>query len=547
MEVGKSLGKESAETTLSGSLYDIFRSNVERNSSYPVVIFHGKHASYYNTLPLVDSLAESLRNKFSVDKGERVGLALPLSPQFFIAFLALQKIGAVAAPLDPEITAFELENINGLLGLRAIFCGSTASISVGEESSIETVISTRIQDFLPFEKAVATTAKLLGKAGPKISGKKNLVMFSDLLYDVPGEEVDTDPENDAAAVLVSPSRGGDLQAMVFTTSNLISSASAISRTVPPFKGRFKMGTVMPPFLPYSFMFSVVLPIFLGGTTITPLGRYNYYKLFSMCSLHSCDYMLASPYDLNRMLERGMPNLAVKDLRGILCSSYLLSDKVREKFEKQGGIRVIEYYGVPEMIGISHLQSPDPSRRKAGSPGYPLPGIEAKIVDEATHEEIQQGSKGELLIMGPQLARELIPAPGEGSPYYYGGMFDSGDLAKIDEDGLYFIEDRRREAIVSRGILVSSREIESVIASVEGISEVAVVGIDNNRGEEEIIAVVSAEKETGGLSARITEECRKLLSSYKVPARLEFRKELPKSLSGKILKRQIIEEHKTDNR
>ena len=111
-----------------------------------------------------------------------------------------------------------------------------------------------------------------------------------------------------------------------------------------------------------------------------------------------------------------------------------------------------------------------------------------------------------------------------------------------ESGLYYIEDRRREAITSRGILVSSREIEKLIESVDGVREVAVVGISEETGNEYILAVVSSEAEGDTLISRIMQACRKSLSPYKIPRKIEFRKELPKSMSGKVLKRQIIEEH-----
>lgn len=544
MEVGKAVEKDRVYALRKGNLYSIFRENVDANRSQPLVIFHGKYASYYSLLPLVDSLAESLRRKFSVGKGDRVGIALPLSPQFFVSFLALQKIGAVAVPLDPELKSYELDNLNSIVHMKALFCRNTVPLSIGDGSGIEAVILTRIQDFLPFEKAVATTAVSLGRSSAaSVSGNVKKAMFADLIYDVKGEEEEVDPDSDPSTILISPSRDGDLQAMVFTTSNLIASAFSISRTLPPLRGRYRIGTMLPPFLPQVFQFAVTLPIFLGGTAITALERYNYYKLFSSCSIYDCDYILASPHDLNRMIDRGVPNLAIKGLKGILCSSYLLREDVPVRMEKKYGIRVIEFYGIPEMAGVTHMQRSEQSRRKPGSPGSPIAEVSARIVDETTGEDLPQGSKGELLVMGPQLAADLFPKPSVETGYFRDGFFDSGDLAKVDEDGSYFIEDRRREAIVSSGILVSSMEIETVIAAVEGVKEVAVVGIDNGKGEEDILAVVAASPETQGMGPKILGACRKLLSSYKVPDRLEFRQELPKSLSGKILKRQIIEEHR----
>ena len=542
MESGKSIENNVDVVEVRKNLYDIFKQNVDKNRSHPLVIFHGKHASYYSILSMVDSMAESLKRKFSISRGDIVGIALPLSPQFFISFLALQKIGGVAVPLDPALTTLELQNIRKLIHIKAMFCLNSTDLNISKDSGIESVILTRIQDFLPFEKAVATTAKHPSAYGRRISSELNKARFAELIYEAKGEQEQVDPEKEPAVALISPSRSGELQAMFFTSSNLVSSAVAISRNLPPLKGRFRIGSVLPPFVPASFQFSVVLPLFLGGTVTAVLERNNYYKLFHLCSLFDCDYMLTSPYDLNRILEDGLPNLAIRSMKGILCNSYLLNDLMREKMEKTYGTHVIEYYGIPEMMGITHMQSPDRLKRKLGSPGFPIYGVEARIVEEKTHAPTPMGSTGELLVNGPQLCRNFEPKHEEMEDYYYDHFFDSGDLARIDEDGSYFIEDRRREAIVSEGILVSSSEIEQAISLVEGVSEVAVVGIGNNKGQEEILAVVSAGKETSGLSSKILSSCRRILSSYKVPQKIEFREELPKSMAGKILKRQIIEEN-----
>lgn len=542
METTKKADKESGSGEYRRNLYEIFRQNVEVNRSHPVIIFHGKHVSYYSVLSMADSLAESMRKKLGIGKGDMVGIALPLSPQFFIAFIALQKIGAVAVPLDPGMTSFELGNVCGLIPMHTIFAADTTSMRLEKDSGIEAVILTRIQDFLPFEKSVAYTARNLGKPPRGIDPGIRRFRFRDLIYDARGEPETVNPEKDPAVALISPSRTGDLQAMVFTPYNLVSSATSIAKSMPPLKGRFRIATTLPAFLPASFQLSVILTIFMGGTLTTVLERDNYYKLFFLCSLFDSDYILTSPYDLNSLLEEGVPNLAIRSLKGVLCSSYLLTDSMRKRLEKTYGTRVVEFYGIPEMLGVTHLQSADRAKEKPGSPGSTIRGVEAKILEEKTHSPVPVGVTGELFLKGPGLSLEYMPPLPEPDIYHIDGYLDSGDLASTDENGVFFIEDRRREAMVSRGILVSSREVEKAISGVEGVSEVAVVGIKNDKGEEEIVAVVSTEKESPNLSTKIMRRCRALLSPYKVPRKIEFRKELPKSMAGKILKRQLIEEH-----
>lgn len=539
MENARDNDNTDPEEKLSG-IYDIFRENVEENRSYPLVIFHGKHVSHYNILTMADSLAESLRTDLSVEKGDMVGIALPLSPQFFTVFIGLQKIGAVAVPLDPDMTNHELGNIMATVKLKSIFLKETTGLDIKKDTGLESVVLTRIQDFLPFEKAVSQTIRGAGKAVKPSDFQVATFRFTDMIYGRRGEPATIDPENDPAVAIISPSRIGRLQAMIFTHAGIIRSASALSTSLPPIKGRFRIATTLPPFVPSAMELSVILPVYLGGTAITVLERSNYYKLFSLCSLFDCDFMLSSPYDLTQLLDEGLPNLAIKSLKGILCSSYLLTAYARDNVSKTYGTHIIEFYGIPEMGGITHIQSTDRTREKPGSPGRPLPGTEAVVLEEKTHESVPRGVTGELYMKGPGMAQRFLPPLTDSEGYYHEGFFDSGDIANMDENGLFHIEERRREALISRGILVSSREIEEVISSVEGVTETAIIGLDNQRGEETIVAIVAAENESNQLSSRIMKACQANLSYYKVPKKIEFRKELPKSMSGKVLKSQLIE-------
>lgn len=544
METDDQLHRERDEdpTLTKSGIYQIFRQNAEKNKSHPLIIYHGRHVSYYNILSMVDSMAESLSKRFSIEKGQNIGIALPLSPQFFISFLAAQKIGAVAVPLDHGINSHELEEILSICEIKVLICATTTSLKIGGSAGIRGIILTKLQDFLPFEKAVLTTSRSGFRKSYSFHESIELGDFNDFIYGPKGELSDANAENEAAAAMIfSPSRNGDLSGLIFSSSNIISSARGISRNLLPAKGRFRIASMLPVFTTAGFQFSVTLPIFMGGTVICTFERSNYGRLLRFCSLFDCDYMIASPYDLNQMLENKVANQGIRSLKGVFSNSYLLSREVREAFEKNYGIPVIEYYGIPELLGVSHMQSADRSKRKPGGPGLPLSGVEARIIDESTKDIIQSGSRGTLLVRGPQLMIGYCSGAKDGSEYFIDGFFDSGDLARVDHDGQYFIEDRKREAISSSGILVSPHEIESVIATVEGVKEVAVIGIDNGKGNEEITAIISPGKTKATSESKLKETCSILLSPYKRPKRYDFRDELPKSMAGKILKRQLLEE------
>ena len=449
----------------------------------------------------------------------------------------------MAVPLDPDIKTYELHNILGLLKLKSVVCLSTTGLAIDQGHYIESVILVRLQDFLPFEKSVAVTAKSMGKYASGISKELKVFRFTDLIYDTKGEATSIDPEKDISVGLISASRSGDLQAMLFTASNLLESASSISKSLPQAKGRFKIASFLPPWVPASFQFSVTLPILMGGTVITSIAREDYYTVFFTSSLYDCEYMLASPWDLSEIIREKIPNMAIKSIKGIITGTYLLNGGIRQGIEKIYGTRVLEYYGIPEMLGVTHMQPNDRAKQKPGSPGIPISKVEAKLLEEKSHQEVSPAAIGELYLKGPGLFTSLVPELPADSQYFLDGFFDSGDIASMDMDGLYHIEGRMREAITSHGIMVSSHEIEKLIVGVEGVKEVAVVGVAENAGNEYILAVVSSESEGDGLSNKIMQACRKSLSKYKVPRKIEFRRELPKSMSGKVLKRQIIDEHR----
>lgn len=541
METEQKEDREDPEEVDLRNIYEIFQQNVEANSSYPIIIFQGRHVSYHVMLSMVDSLAESMNKKMSISKGDLVGIALPLSPQFIATFLAIQKIGGIAVPLDPEMTDFEFRNNLSIVKLKALFVLDTFRFTPKKEEGLEYIITTRLQDFLPFESSVMYTARNMSRLSKVQPDGFKLFRFSELIYDTKGDAAAIDPENDSAVALISPSRSGELQAMHFTHRNVVASAQAVSGSFAKMKGRFRIATTLPPYMPAALQLSVVVTVFMGGTVTTVLERDNYYRLFYLCSLFDSDYILVSPYDVGRIIEKGLPNLAIKSLKGLLCSSYLLNQYMRETMEKKYGTRIVEYYGIPEMLGITHFQTQDRNRDPSVRSVSTIPGVESLILEEKTHEPVSEGTTGELFLKGPALSSYFYPPIEDPSQYYIDGYLDSGDLAQMKDSGIFIKEERRREAIVSRGIMVSSREIERVISQVEGVSEVAVVGITNNRGEEEILAVVAASQESSGLSGRIMKACKSKLSSHKVPGKIEFRSELPKTMSGRILKRQIIEE------
>ena len=522
------------------SIYSILHDAESHNTSFPIIIYHGKHVTYHSLLSMADSMAETLRKKFSVKKGDRIGIALPLSPQFMVTFFAAMKIGAVAVPMDHLLTTWEMDNVIHFTGIRVLVAVYTADITVKQESGISGIILTRLQEFLPFEKAVSVTAGQIAKSVKLSTTGVSTAWFSEMIFEPRGEEEQVDLEADPAVMFVFPSIDGDLRGISYSGSNLLNSIAGMRENLRIPKRRFRIASSTPVFSPSGFQLSVMLPAVLGGTVICAYERNDYERLARLCSLFDCDYVCGMPNDIYSMADENVPLQGSKSLKGALCPSYLMNDGIRSMFQEKFKVPVLEYYDVPEMTGITHMQPADRNKIRQGSAGRPLRGVTQKIVDEATGEDLEHGKVGLLLLGGNQITRGYFPAEGtEGN--FSGNMLKTGDMARIDEDGYLYVTDYHREFLISRDVIVSPAEIEKFLSQVEGVSEAAVIGLDTGQGDQKIVAVVVPATGKDVSIDKLREACESRLSKEKVPAEFHLRDSMPKSISGRTLKRILIEE------
>ena len=298
-------------------------------------------------------------------------------------------------------------------------------------------------------------------------------------------------------------------------------------------------------LPFSHSFGLTAclnwPISQGAKIIV-LPRFELDGFIKMLRRHRPTMLPGVPTILVALLnDPRLPRLDLSAMWGCISGSAPLPVEVRDRFEAISGCRIMEGYGLTETAPVTHL-NPVQGKRPLGSMGLPLPGTLARVMDQETGlRELPVGEVGELAIQGPQVMQGYWQNPEETAAVLRGGWLFTGDLARQDEDGYFYIVERKKDLIISGGYNIYPREVEEVLYQFPGVQEAVVFGLpDAYRGE--VVKAVIVPKEGAALNLHAIQEfCRKQLAVYKVPKIIEFRAELPKSLVGKVLRRLLREE------
>ena len=218
--------------------------------------------------------------------------------------------------------------------------------------------------------------------------------------------------------------------------------------------------------------------------------------------------------------------------------------LKHAFEEKVGNSLYEGYGLSEASPVTHFNPPFSGEAREGSIGVPVPGTDARIVDvETGSEEVPVGESGELVIRGPQVMKGYWNMPEETAEALRDGWLRTGDVARMDEDGYFYIVDRKKDMILASGYNVYPREIEEVLFEHEEVAEAVAIGIPDEYRGETVKAFVVRKKESSVTEEEILTFCKARLAPYKTPKTVEFREDLPKSAVGKLLRRVLADEEK----
>ncbi|MBP2016980.1 long-chain acyl-CoA synthetase [Symbiobacterium terraclitae] len=520
------------------ALYDFLRQSAERYGDATATVFYGARLSYRQLYEQARRVAGGLIN-LGVKKGDRVAIMLPNCPQAVIAYYGALMAGAVVVQVNPLYMPRELKHQVGDSGARVMIAIDLAYPKVSQ-LALEQVIYTGLQDYMPAPVRWIAPLKL---KPPRIAYRKGVMPWSALVAAPPiTAPVPVTPAEDLALLQYTGATTGLPKGCMLTHRNLVANVMQTEAWLYRAKRGPELVTLaaLPFFHVYGMTTLMNFTIRMGGTMVLQ-PKFEPREALKLIQRYRPSIFPGAPtmyVGINHLPD--VQRYRLDSIEACISGAAPLPVEVQTTFERLTGGRLVEGYGLTEASPVTHA-NPIWGRRKEGSIGLPWPETECRIVDPETGEDVPVGEVGELLIRGPQVMKGYWNQPEATAEALRDGWLHTGDMARMDEEGYFYIADRKKDLIIAGGFNIYPREVEEVLYLHRGIKEAAVVGVPHEyRGETVKAYIVPREGYTLD-PAEIMEFCRQHLAAYKIPRIIEFREELPKSIVGKVLRRVLLEE------
>ena len=520
----------------------------EKFPSKVAIHFMGRDVSYKELYESALKFANYLK-RLGVEKGDRVAIMLPNCPQAVMAYYGVLYAGGIVVQTNPLYTERELQyqmedsGAKVILSMDILFPRITKIL---KETKIENVIITAIKDYLPFPKNLVYPFIQKKQYGfsVKVEHKGMNHLFTEIMKtsEPTPIEVSFDIDEDLALLQYTGGTTGSPKGVMLTHKNLIANTKMCDAWMYQCKDGEEIILGVLPFFHVYGMTTVLLLSVMNCDKMVLVPKFDVDQMLKMIDKQKPTLFPGAPTMYIGLLNH--PELAKYDLSSIkacLSGSAPLPVDVQEKFEKLTGGKLVEGYGLTETSPVTHANFIWDKRVK-GSIGVPWPDTDA-CIRSADGEILPIGEVGEIAIKGPQVMKGYWNRPEDTAMTFGDEWFLTGDLGYMDEDGYFYVVDRKKDMIIAGGYNIYPREVEEILYEHEAVQECVVAGIpDPYRGETVKAYIVLREGKT------VTEEelntfCRQNLAAYKVPRKYEFRAELPKTAVGKILRRTLVEEEK----
>jgi long-chain acyl-CoA synthetase len=485
--------------------------------------------------------------QLGVRKGDRVALMLPNCPPLVVALYGAMRIGAVPVNTNPMYVAREMKEQFEDAGCETVVLLDQFYPRLREihaATRVRRVIVVDVADALPWPARLLLRLDRWRRGERvRVPAETDTYRYRDLVSGYPPTPPGADLQPaDLALLQYTGGTSGTPKAAMLTHRNLVANSLQARAWFP----RASSGREV---------FLGAIPLFhvYGLTSVLLFGVEVAAEIVLIPRPKPVDVVLEAMHRFRATLFPGVPTLYAAicdhprvgeyDLRsGALCVSGAapLSREIAERFEALTGGRLVEGYGLTETSPLTHC-TPLFGERRLASIGVPFPDTDARIVDLATGDPLEAGEEGELEVRGPQVMPGYWNRPEETEDAFHDGWLRTGDVARMDHDGFFHVVDRRKDMIDASGFKVLPREVEDVLLMHPKVAEAVVAGVPDSYRGETVKAYLVLRPSESATEEEIVEFCRLHIAAFKVPRRVEFRTELPKSMIGKYLRRVLVAE------
>ena len=532
------------------TLPQIFARAVERHGDRPAVSFMNCNLTYAELNDQVERLATALA-ALGVHKDTKVAIHLPNLPQTVIAFFATARLGAQIVMTNPLYTEREIEHqwtdagVSVAIVLDALYALRIKGMR--NRLPVRHYIVASIPEYLRFPLNALAPLKLKRQAPPmvaKVEPGTSVHLFKKLLKSTapkpPGVAVSID---DVVLLQYTGGTTGVSKGAMLTHRNISCNVQQATTWITGLNhGHEVLLACLPYFHIFGLTISLNFPVYFGGLLVLMPNPRDIPGIVKNIEKHKATLLPAVPAIFNAITQ--YPGIEKHDLSSIkVCASGSapIPASVSQRFEALTGIKISEGYGLTETSPATHF-NPMAGTKKEGSIGPAWPDTDAKIVDlDDGVTEMPIGTEGELVIKGPQVMKGYWKRPDETNDMIRDGWLHTGDIAKMDDDGYFYIVGRTKVMIICSGCNVYPDEVDEVLTAHPAVLESATIGIPDERRGETVKSFVVLRPEYSTSADELKEHCAAQLASYKVPRIIEFREALPKSTVLKILRRELREE------
>jgi len=520
-------------------LYDFLENSAKNYPNAVAADFIGKSITYKELNDLSNRVASFLYEN-GIKKG-RVILGMPNTPHFLAVYYGILKTGSTVVQCNPLYTERELRHIADNSESKMMFAFEAMYPRLKpllDDGSLEKVVICKIEDFLKFPLNLLYPLK---KEKVKIDSRPEVLYWKDVTRYPPSQDkAELDPEEDVAVFQYTGGTTGLPKAVMLTHFNLVANVYQLMEWFADLSNRDVFIGALPYFHSYGMTTSMNLPIALGAKIVLIPDPRDLKRILDSIQKHKATIYCGVPtmYNaINNYPEVG--NYDLTSIKACVSGAAPLPIEVKKRFEEITGGKLVEGYGLSETSPVTHA-NPINGINKEGSIGLPISDTLAVVVDDAGNI-LPVGEVGEIAIKGPQVMKGYYKMEEETKSTLINGWLLTGDIGKMDEDGYFYIVDRKKDMIIAGGYNIYPREVEEVLYEHPDVLEAAVIGVPDLKRGETVKAFIVLKEGSTTTAEDIEKFCRERLAPYKVPRIIEFRSELPKTNVGKVLRRVLKEE------